>query len=289
VSEARIFDRGYRPYTGPRLGTGGAVRSLIKATAQRVMGIKRPARAKVLPIAAAVIAYVPALVFIGVAALIDDPRTRRNVIPTYGQYYGFIISALIIFTALVAPEALCPDRRTGMLGLYLASPLTRGRYLLAKIGAVLGLLAVATLGPPLLMLIAFVLQDLGPDGPLEVLQLLGRIIVAGSLVAGVYGAVSLGVSSLTDRKAFASGAVLLLLLVTGAIAGALVDGLDAPQWLHAFNLAVSPLELVQRIYNERGGELDETSTAVLVAANVGWIVAGFGVLWWQYRRLVVTR
>ena len=178
------------------------------------------------------------MVFIGVAALIDDPRTRRNVIPSYGEYYGFIISALIVFAAFVAPEALCPDRRTGMLGLYLASPLTRGRYLAAKVAAVLGLLAVATLGPPLLMLVSFVLQDLGPDGPVEVVKLLARILLAGSLVAGVYGAVSLGVSSLTDRKAFAAGAVLLLLLVTGAITGALVDGLDAPEWLLAFNLAV---------------------------------------------------
>jgi hypothetical protein len=76
--------------------------------------------------------------------------------------------------------------------------------------------------------------------------------------------------------------------VTGAITGALVDGLDAPEWLLAFNLAVSPLELVQRIYGERG-ELHDTSTALLFAVNIGWIVTGFGVLWWQYRRLVVTR
>jgi hypothetical protein len=138
------------------------------------------------------------------------------------------------------------------------------------------------------MLVAFVLQDLGPDGPIEVVKLLARILLAGSLVAGVYGAVSLGVSSLTDRKAFAAGAVLLLLLVTGAVTGALVDGLDAPEWLLAFNLAVSPLELVQRIYGERG-ELDDTSTALLFAVNIGWIVTGFSVLWWQYRRLVVTR
>ena len=127
------------------------------------------------------------------------------------------------------------------------------------------------------MLVSFVLQDLGPDGPIEVVKLLARILLAGSLVAGVYGAVSLGVSSLTDRKAFAAGAVLLLLLVTGAITGALVDGLDAPEWLLAFNLAVSPLELVQRIYGERG-ELDDTSTALLFAVNIGWIVTGFSVL-----------
>jgi ABC-2 type transport system permease protein len=287
VTDARIFDRGYRAYTGPRLGASGAVRSLVKASAQRVMGIKRPARAKVLPVVAAVIAYVPALVFIGVAALIDDERTRRNVIPTYGQYYGFVISALILFTAFVAPEALCPDRRTGMLGLYLASPLTRTSYLLSKVAAVLGLLLVATFGPPLLMVVAFVLQGLGPDGLLGLIKLVGQVALAGVLVAAVYAAVSLGVSSLTDRKAFASGAILLLLLVTGATTGALVDGLDAPEWLLAFNLAVAPLELVQRIYGT--SELDDIPTALLVAVNLGWIVVGASVLWWRYQRLVVTR
>jgi len=288
MSQARIFDRGYRSYDGPRLGRTGAVRSLLRSTAQRVMGIKRPARAKVLPVAAAVIAFVPAMVFIGVAALVDDERVRRNVIPSYGEYYGFIVSALVVFAAFVAPEALCPDRRTGLLGLYLASPLTRTSYLLSKVAAVMGLLAIATLGPPLLMMVAFILQGLGPDGPLDVLVVLSQIVAAAVVVAGVYAAVSLGLSSLTDRKAFAAGSVLLLLLVTSAITGALVNGVGAPEWLFAFNLVVSPFELVQRIYGERG-TLRETSTTLLWVVNLGWIVLGFGTMWWRYRRLVVTR
>jgi ABC-2 type transport system permease protein len=288
MSQARIFDRGYRTYEGPRLGRAGAVRSLLRSTAQRVMGIKRPARAKVLPFAAAVIAFVPALVFIGVAALVDDERVRRDVIPTYGQYYGFIVSALVVFAAFVAPEALCPDRRTGLLGLYLASPLTRSSYLLSKVAAVMGLLAIATLGPPLLMVVAFVLQGLGPDGPLDVIVVVAQIVAAGTVVAGVYAAVSLGLSSLTDRKAFAAGSVLLLLLVTSAVTGALVNGVGAPEWLFAFNLVVAPFELVQRIYGE-SGRLRETGTTLLWIVNLGWIALGFGVMWWRYRRLVVTR
>ena len=34
---------------------------------------------------------------------------------------------VLVFTAFVAPEILCTDRRSGMLGLYLASPLRRAR------------------------------------------------------------------------------------------------------------------------------------------------------------------
>ncbi len=198
------------------------------------------------------------------------------------------MSALIIFAAFVAPEALCPDRRTGLLGLYLASPLSRDSYLVSKIIAVLGLLAIVTLGPPLLMLLAFVLQGLGPSGVLGVLSVLGRILLAGALVAGVYAGVSLGLSSLSDRKAFAAGAVLLVLLVTSAVTGALVNGVGLPEWLSAFNLAASPFELVQRIYGEHG-DLPETATWTLVVVNVGWIVVGFGVTWWRYHSIVVTR
>ena len=89
-----------------------------------------PRRSKILPVLAALLAYVPAIVFVGLAALL--PRTtflENDLLPTYAEYYGFITSAIVVFVAFVAPEVLCTDRRTGMLGLYLASPLTRYTYL----------------------------------------------------------------------------------------------------------------------------------------------------------------
>jgi ABC-2 type transport system permease protein len=283
---ARIVDRGYRRYDGPRLGPAGAQRSLIRHTAQRVLGLRRPARAKVLPVLAAVIAYVPAIVFIGLAALLDIGEFI-DVIPTYAEYYGFVVSAIIVFVAFVAPEALCPDRRTGLFGLYLAAPLTRNRYVVAKAIAVAGLLAISTIGPPLLLLVANIIQGLGPDGPVDIAVLLFRILVAGVVVTAVLSAVSLGISSLTDRRAFAAAGVILVLLVTGVVANALVEA-EAPAWLLALSLADAPFELVYRIFGERGN-LPEVDTVSLAAGQAGWFLLGSAVLWYRHQRFVVTR
>jgi ABC-2 type transport system permease protein len=286
-ADARIIDRGYRPYDGPRLGATGAIRSLMKHTAQRVMGLRRPLPNKILPMLSAIIAYVPAIVFVGLAALITDDRVRNNFLPTYGEYYGFIVSALIVFASFVAPEALCPDRRTGMLGLYLASPLTRRTYVLSKITAVMLLLAVATLGPPLLMMVANVLQSQGPDGPLGVATLLVRVVVAGAVVATVYTSVSLGISSLTDRRAIASAGVLLTIVGTTAVVGVLVEGVGVGEWLYMFDLSAAPFELVSRIYGERGNV--DAGTVALVVGNAFWVVLGATTIWWRYRRIEVTK
>jgi ABC-2 type transport system permease protein len=289
VSDARILDRGYRTYDGPRLGASGAVRSLVRHTSRRVLGIRRPARSKILPILAAVIAYLPAVVFVGVAALIPDERITAGFLPSYGEYYGFITSALVVFAAFVAPEALCPDRRSGLLGLYLAAPLTRSTYVLGKVVSVFGLLLIGTLGPPLLLLVALTLQDQGPDGPGGVLLTLVRVVASGVLVALVYTAVALGISSLTDRRALASAGVLLTIVLTGVVTGALVDGVGVPDWVFAFNLTFAPFELVQRFYGEPPDPELTIATPVLVAVVAGYTALGLGGLWWRYRTLKVRR
>src|SRR5437879_1731119 len=96
MSDARIIDQGYRPYTGPRRGRAGAIRSLAWHSVLRALGLRRTAWAKVLPIAAVVIAYLPAAVFVGVAVLIPRRvRDEANVLPTYHGYYGFITAAIV--------------------------------------------------------------------------------------------------------------------------------------------------------------------------------------------------
>lgn len=287
MTDARIVDRGYRPYDGPRLGLGASMWSLTRHSAERVLGLRRPARSKVLPLLAAGIAYLPAIVFVGVAAFVNNAEFRRNL-PTYGDYYGFVSAAIMVFVSFVAPEVLCPDRRTGMLGLYLASPLTRDSYLAAKAASVVSVLSLSTLGPPLLMLTAFTLQGLGPSGPGDVVVLLIRMVTAGVMLAVIYTAVSLALSSFTDRRTIASATVIMTLLVSDIVSEVIVDGLHGPAWVRCFDLLAAPFELVLRIYGQIGNQPDVATWALMVS-NAAWAAVGFVVLRTRYQRLAVNR
>ncbi|MBA2438088.1 MAG: ABC transporter permease [Acidimicrobiia bacterium] len=287
MSDARILDRGYRPYDGPRRGVAGAVRSLAWHSALRALGLRRTFWAKLLPLASVGIAYVPALVFVGIAALLPDQLVDdTGILPTYAGYYGFITAAIVLFVALVGPEVLCPDRRHRMLGLYLASPLTRDTYLLAKVLAVVPVLALVTLGPPLLLLVGLTFAGAGPDGVGDFLLTLARIALGGLVISAAYTAVSLAAASLTDRRPVASAGVILVLLISGVSTAVLVAS-GADERLFLLNLLAVPFELVQRIYGEVGDI--EVSTLELVAANLAWTIGAGALLRSRYQRLRVTR
>jgi ABC-2 type transport system permease protein len=291
-ADTRILDAGYRRYEGRRTGTGGAFRALVVHSMQRALGLRRSAGQKVLPAIAVFIAYVPAIVFVGLSVLVQDTLlANQNLVPTYSEYYSFISAAIVVFSAFVAPELLCPDRSTGMLGLYLASPLTRNSYLAAKAVAVVALLALVTLGPPLLMLVAFTLIGQGPDGPAALVRLLGEVLLGGAVVALLPASLSLAVSSTTTRKAAASAGVILALLASTAISDALVKGADAAPELFCLNLLQLPFELVRRIYGDISPDAAVAGipTSTLVAAYLGWTVLFAAFTWLRYRKVSVDR
>ena len=289
MTNAQIFEQGYRRYEGPRLGVDASVRSLAIHSALRALGLRRTFWAKLAPIATVLIAYLPAAVFVGIAALIPDAITGEvDAIPKYADYFGTISAAIVLFVAVVGPEVLCSDRKNGMLGVYLASPLTRETYLLAKVLAVLPVLTLVTLGPQLLLLIGRTLVDAGPDSVTGFLALLGRALAAGVVVSVLYTSISLAAASLTDRRAVASAGVILTLLVSSVVTSALVEGADSDRRLYLLNLLVLPFELVQRIYGEAGNE-PTLETAALATGVVTWVAASAAIVLWRYRKLTVTR
>lgn len=290
-ADARILERGYRRYTGHREGQAHAVRSVIAHTLRRILGLRRPARAKVLPLLSIVFAYLPATVFVGIIALFGrfgGRQQARQIIPEYSDYYGFIVSAIILFVAFVAPEALCPDRRSRVLSLYLASPLTRFTYLLAKAAAVAIVIAAVTVGPPLLLLLGLMMQGAGPDGPVAVLRVLVRIVESGLFLAALYTCVSMAVASLTDRRAIAAAATLFVLVGSAIVSETFVEGVGASPSLRVLNLSGGPLELVRRIY-AAPVQFPGLSTWVLAVGMATWTIAAGAIAVLRYQRLQVTR
>ena len=86
MSDTQIHDLGYRAYSGERAGVPGAVRSLVVHTMRRSLGLKRPARHKIAPAIAIVIAYAPALAMTGFAAFLRADFVRDLL--GYGEYFG---------------------------------------------------------------------------------------------------------------------------------------------------------------------------------------------------------
>lgn len=301
-AQARIFEPGYRPYRGARLGLSHSVWALTRHTMERILGLKRPARYKILPFAAIAIAYLPAIAFVGIVALVPGNRLRilPSLVPGPSRYYGFITAAIVLFATLAAPEAICPDKRSRFLGLYLSSPLNRSTYLLAKALAVVSVLLLVTLGPPLVLLIGLALQNDGPRGFAEFMGTLGQIVGAGVALSVMFGAIGLAIPSLTDRRALASAGSLLLILGSSVITNVVVYGLGGPQNVLALSLGRLPFELALRIFTVHGLATTSQggvgapngsplSTVVVVAASIAVTAVAAAVTWWRVVATEVTR
>jgi ABC-2 type transport system permease protein len=285
MSSARLFDLGYRGYEGERHRPALAILTLAAFTAKRVLGLGRGARHKVLPALTLVIAFLPALLSVAFTVITDE--IVEGDLITYGDYTSFIGGALALFAALVAPEALCPDRRSGMLALYLAGPLDRTRYLAGKAAAVFGVMLLITVGPLLFMLLAFILSGYGPTVG-EIPGLLLRILATGLATALLYTSLSLAVSSFTTRRAAAAVATVVLLAIPVFVVRTAIESADAPAELDLLSFPFVAAELSYRIFGETSDEaapLYELSTGLVAGGLLAASAAALFLSWLRYRRI----
>jgi ABC-2 type transport system permease protein len=286
---ARLFGLGYRSYEGPRRSPRWAIVALGVFTVRRVLGLGRGTRHKILPALVLLIAFAPALVSVAVAALLNDIESDQLI--SYGEYTFIIGSALALFAALIAPEALCPDRRSGLLGLYLAGPLDRNRYLLAKGGAVYLVMLATSLCPLLFMYLAFVVAGFGPSASATP-KLIVQILASGLATGIAYAALSLAAASFTTRRAVAAVAVILLLLVPDIAARAAIEDGGAPDALSLLGMPAVVYELSSRIFGEaKPGDtpITRVSTELLLAGFFAWTGLSAAVCWLRYRRIEAFR
>ena len=121
-----VYDRGYRPYDGPRGLQGAATLALYKASIRRALGIRRSWRQKFAPFVLLGIVTIPAIVNVGIGYVTRDRLENTFEIVTYRDYVG-VSSALLLFVALVAPGCHVPRPSTARPAADVRSAADRGR------------------------------------------------------------------------------------------------------------------------------------------------------------------
>jgi ABC-2 type transport system permease protein len=203
---------------------------------------------------------IPVLIAIGIRAFFP-----AFVFLEYPQFFGAIFLLVGIFVALIAPEMMSSDRHDRLLPLYFSRPIGRGSYVLAKLLAT-GLL---TLSMSLLPAVVLWLGNglLGQE-PLQALRAslddLGRIAVAGTMIAFYLGAIGLLISSFTGRKSVAVGVIILGFVLSESLSLAISEALRDQPDLARWALVMSPMRTIMALV---GNLFDEPELSEGVQLN----------------------
>ncbi|MGH3679133.1 MAG: ABC transporter permease [Natronosporangium sp.] len=212
-----IHDIGYQRYQGARLGRGYAAGSLLTHSLRTAYGLGRSAKAKVFPWLAAGIIGIVAVVLTAIRAVTGEAQL------TYLDFSDAVFPLVVLFCAVVAPELVSRDLRSGVLSLYFSRPLRRTDYALAKLAALAGAIWLLLVGPMLLMFVGGVFTVDGWSAIWNEIVDLGGGLAYAALHAVVVGAVSLLIASLVSRRAVAAPIVVAAFLVTLPIVGLLEE------------------------------------------------------------------
>ncbi len=294
ASGGAVYDRGYRPYDGPRGRRGAATLALYKASMRRALGLRRTWRQKVAPFVLLAVVTIPAIVNVGIGYVTRDQLDSIQII-TYREYVG-VSSALLLFVALVAPDVMCPDRRQKVLPLMFARPLLGTDYVVAKVGSIATILFAFSYLPQVVLFVGNMLvSDAALDYLTGHLDVLWKVPLSIVVLAVYYATIGCALSSLTDRRIVAGASVIGLFLLTSISSGVIIDQSDGPGtdgvesgYGGLINVLAMPLHLRDVIFL---GHVDPESPLGGVAGG-GWLAlacyllvlsAGAAVLWWRYR------
>jgi ABC-2 type transport system permease protein len=290
-----VFDIGYQRYDGPREGRGRARFAVFKNGVRTALGLGRGVKPKILPwafiILLAGIAFIMALVA-GAALRFGGPEAVEGL-PSHSDFYGIASIFFFVFAAVVAPELLCPDRRDGVINLYLVRPLTGADYILARWGAFLFVsLGVAWL-PQFVLLAGLLMGNPDPAAYVKANWLdVPKILLSGAALAAYTTTISMMVAGFTTRRAYASVFMVGLFIVSTPFTTGLaqeIEGLGG-QWISMFNLSNIPVHVNDLIFGEVSGVTSvaparELPAWLLVAWYALWVLVPGGVLLERYRRL----
>jgi ABC-2 type transport system permease protein len=241
MSEAGVIhDIGYQRYQGPRLGRAALLGALYTHGLRSAFGLGRSAKSKIFPWGVAGIVLLVAVINAGV---------RSQIGRWLFDYYEFAntMSLLVIFfVAIVAPELVSRDIRSGVLPLYFSRPLRAADYVMAKVAALVTAVWLLLGVPQFVMFLtgAFTTKT-GMKGVWHELGLLIPGWGYSLLWALIFTSISLLVASLTGKRAFAAGGIVAVFLMSAPVVGVL-SSLPSETAHHLAGLA-SPIALVNGV------------------------------------------
>ena len=274
-----IHDIGYQRYTGARLGRGYATRSLYAHGLRTAFGLGRSAKAKIFPWLVVGIVGMVAAVLTAIRAQSGQVALSYAEFP---EQLGFLI---ILFCAVVAPELVSRDLRSGVLPLYFSRPMERSDYALAKLGALVTAVFLMLGGAQLLMFVGGAFTVKGGEVWDEFLDFLPGLAYS-AVFAILFSSIAVLVASLASRRAVAAAVVVAVFLVTTPVVGVLfaVGGNSARD----LAFLASPMTMVGGVGNwlfgTRGYPVDDYGP-LYGAATVALVIVCVTCLLARYRKV----
>jgi ABC-2 type transport system permease protein len=283
-----IYDLGYQGYDGPRLGRRAAVATLFWASLRAAFGLGRSGRSKVVPWGLTAIILVPAAVAGAIQAIAPGGLSPFN----YDNYLWNLDPILALFVAAQAPELVSSDQRNHVLSLYFSHALARSDYALAKLAAMAASLFIVALGPLLVILFASILASSDVTAAVgDQLGNLPQIIGAPLIYAVPLAALGMAIASFTPRRAYATGAIIAVFLVTAAVGGILAEA--GRGRLSQVSPLLNPFVLLDGTRNWLVGKAIPDSPVadanlalpIFGALTAAFTVVGIAAVLWRYRRI----
>lgn len=222
MSDAVIYDRGYRAYDGDIRGRSGVRRAIVKDGIRRILGIRRKARRKILPWGLLAIGLLMAAVLVGQLFLLGSlADALANGLPSYAELFDIYSRISLLFLAVTIPELIGPDRSQGVVSVYFSRPMSVADYLGSKAVAYLLMACSIYVIPQFAYhLGAAALSD---DGFLSYLgsnlDVVWKVLAATLGFVLVHGGILAVISAYIDRTSFAAATFLGVIIAGGNLSG----------------------------------------------------------------------
>ena len=283
-----VFDLGYQGYEGARHGRWRARQAIWRDGVRTTLGLGRGVTKKVAPVIFIGLMWLPAVVVIVITGFVStfggDTADIDSL--TFSEYYHLAFWFALLFAAVVAPELLCPDRRQGVITLYLVRPITSTDYVAARWLGFLSVMALALWFPELLVFGWNALSARNPgDWATDHWDEVPRFLAAGGVLAVFLTTLAMTASAFTTRRPYAAIATLAIVAISAAVGGISAEAFsgDVGDWSTLLNLPLVALSVSDWIFGVEGeGPLADS-------AYIAWLslltFSAGALLWWRYRGL----